>query len=148
MHNSALIVQVWRRQQAAAPTAFPARAGKSIAAIEELVAGFPLHNPQDERLQDLMDELRAKFKVRRCMLALVAVTRGEVSAACWSACSWLKSPCAACSLLACDKQSSVPSAPRQQWGSKFQFECVPAWAGKVATGMHVGHSCSCWKKDK
>ena len=59
-----LAAQVWRRQQATAPTAFPARASKSIAAIEELVAGFPLNNPQDERLQELMDELRAKFKVR------------------------------------------------------------------------------------
>lgn len=77
-----LTVQVWRRQQAAAPTAFPARAGKSIAAIEDLVAGFPLHNPQDVRLQDLMDELRAKFKVRSCMLALVVVTCRQACAAC------------------------------------------------------------------
>ena len=59
-----LTVQVWRRQQSATPAAFPARAGKSIAAIEDLVAGFPLRNPQDERLQELLDELRAKFKVR------------------------------------------------------------------------------------
>ncbi|KAK9828393.1 hypothetical protein WJX81_003717 [Elliptochloris bilobata] len=62
--------KVWRRQQHAAPEAFPARAGKSIAAIEELVAGYPLGNPQDERLQDLIDELRAKFKVATAALGL------------------------------------------------------------------------------
>ena len=62
--------QVWRRQQLAAPATFPARAEKSIAAIEELVAGFPLCNPQDERLQELMDELRVKFKVATAALGL------------------------------------------------------------------------------
>ena len=54
----------------AVPATFPARAEKSIAAIEELVAGFPLCNPQDERLQELMDELRVKFKVATAALGL------------------------------------------------------------------------------
>ena len=36
--------------------------------MEELVTGFPWNDPQDERLQELLDELRAKFKVRQCVL--------------------------------------------------------------------------------
>jgi len=63
-------VQVWRRQQQAAPAAFPARAERSVAAIEALVAGFPLADPQDARIQELVDELRAKFKVATAALGL------------------------------------------------------------------------------
>lgn len=43
---------------------------RSIAALEELAAAFPLSSPQDERLQEMMDALRGKFKALTAMLGV------------------------------------------------------------------------------
>jgi hypothetical protein len=43
---------------------------RAIAALEELAAAFPLASPQDERLQDLMDALRGKFKALTAMMGV------------------------------------------------------------------------------
>ncbi|EFN57097.1 hypothetical protein CHLNCDRAFT_143903 [Chlorella variabilis] len=54
--------QLWRQLQARDPQLFSRRIDKGMAALEEMVAGFPLSSPQDERLQELMDGMRGKFK--------------------------------------------------------------------------------------
>lgn len=62
--------QLWRQLQAREPTLFSQRVDRGIAAMEEAVRSFPLEDPKDERLQDLMDSLRGKFKAVAAGLGL------------------------------------------------------------------------------
>ncbi|KAL4441877.1 hypothetical protein ABPG77_003793 [Micractinium sp. CCAP 211/92] len=62
--------QLWRQLQAREPALFSQRVDKGIAAMEEAVRSFPLGDPKDERLQDLMDALRGKFKAVAAGLGL------------------------------------------------------------------------------
>ncbi|KAL4433919.1 hypothetical protein ABPG75_000360 [Micractinium tetrahymenae] len=62
--------QLWRQLQAQEPALFSQRVDKGIAALEEMVRSFPLRDPKDERLQDLMDGLRGKFKAVAAGLGL------------------------------------------------------------------------------
>ncbi|KAK9823785.1 hypothetical protein WJX72_005477 [[Myrmecia] bisecta] len=63
-------IQVWRKLRMHDPEAFPARVEKGIDSIAELVAAYPLENPKDERMQDMMLELRGKFKAVVAMLGV------------------------------------------------------------------------------
>ncbi|KAI7835869.1 hypothetical protein COHA_010266 [Chlorella ohadii] len=62
--------QLWRQLQARDPQLFGPRVDKGIASLEEMVRDFPLGNPQDERLQELMDGMRGRFKALTAMLGL------------------------------------------------------------------------------
>eukprot|EP00877_Chromochloris_zofingiensis_P010366 jgi/Chrzof1/5583/Cz16g08040.t1 len=55
-------VRMWRRLQDTQPDVIPVRADRSITAMEDLLQAYPLHNPQDEQLQDMLENLRGKFK--------------------------------------------------------------------------------------
>ncbi|KAI8466918.1 MAG: hypothetical protein J3K34DRAFT_460648 [Monoraphidium minutum] len=54
--------RAWRALGALAPGAVPQRAERGIAALERLIADYPLYDPQDERLHDLLEAMRARFK--------------------------------------------------------------------------------------
>jgi hypothetical protein len=62
--------QLWRQLQAARPGFIPARAEKAVASLERQLADFPMGNPKDERLQELMDAVRGRFKAAAAMLGL------------------------------------------------------------------------------
>ncbi|KAI3434668.1 hypothetical protein D9Q98_002732 [Chlorella vulgaris] len=62
--------QLWRQLQTQDPQLWSQRVDKGIAALEEMVADFPLGNPRDERLQELMDGMRGKFKALLAMMGL------------------------------------------------------------------------------
>ena len=41
---------------------------KALSALESLLQDFPLSDPQDERLFELMDKIRAKFRLLNSLL--------------------------------------------------------------------------------
>ncbi|KAF5829601.1 hypothetical protein DUNSADRAFT_15866 [Dunaliella salina] len=49
----------------------PERAERGLAILEELLATFPLDDPQDETLQDLFERLRGRFKATASMMGLL-----------------------------------------------------------------------------
>ncbi|KAF5830512.1 hypothetical protein DUNSADRAFT_14398 [Dunaliella salina] len=49
----------------------PERAERGLAILEELLAAFPIDNPQDETLQDLFERLRGRFKATASMMGLL-----------------------------------------------------------------------------
>ncbi|CAL8472057.1 g11599 [Coccomyxa elongata] len=46
------------------------RVEKQLATMEDIARKFPLDNPKDERMQDMMLDLRGKFKAIRAKLGL------------------------------------------------------------------------------
>ncbi|KAJ9171008.1 hypothetical protein P3X46_019063 [Hevea brasiliensis] len=63
-------VDVWNSAVRIDPTGFSARAQKSIKQMEELIEKYPLLNPEDESVQEIMDSLRLKFRVIRAGLGV------------------------------------------------------------------------------
>ncbi len=49
---------------------FSARAQRNVRQFDEQLISYPLLNPQDERLQDLVDTIRAKFRAIMSMLSI------------------------------------------------------------------------------
>ncbi|KAL3155890.1 hypothetical protein ABBQ32_012890 [Trebouxia sp. C0010 RCD-2024] len=64
-------VQVWRQLQRKDPAAFPHRADKGMATLENLTQTFPLTDPKDERMQSMMEDMRGKFKAVAAMLGVL-----------------------------------------------------------------------------
>lgn len=64
--------QTWRQLQCKDSSLIPAKAERGIAALEDLIAQYPLTDPQDERLHDALENIRGKFKA-------VASTLGHLS---------------------------------------------------------------------
>lgn len=75
-------VRSWRQLQAQQPSLVAERADRALAACEELLASYPMYDPRDERLHDLLEALRGKFKVAAAQLgALQAYFPREAAAA-------------------------------------------------------------------
>mmetsp|Transcript_39995 Transcript_39995/g.76492 ORF Transcript_39995/g.76492 Transcript_39995/m.76492 type:complete len:139 (+) Transcript_39995:225-641(+) len=62
--------QVWQHYADQHPDLFSERAQKGIAALQRLVASFPLDNAEDDSLQDVLEKLRSKFKAVSSMLGV------------------------------------------------------------------------------
>ncbi|KAJ9530289.1 hypothetical protein QJQ45_023576 [Haematococcus lacustris] len=68
----AVVQQAWAGPRGAAVNLLGSeRLEKAIAGLEGMLASFPLDNPQDERLHDLMEKMRGRFKAIVAMLGLI-----------------------------------------------------------------------------
>ncbi|CAN0914915.1 Glutamate formimidoyltransferase [Linum grandiflorum] len=63
-------IDLWNSAMLVAPTHFSSRIQKTIKQMEELIIQYPLMNPEDERVQVMMDSLRLKFRVIRAGLGV------------------------------------------------------------------------------
>lgn len=61
-------VRLLRKMQQLDSSLVPERAHKVLSAVEELLATYPLYNPEDVRLQDVLEQLQSKFKVLAALL--------------------------------------------------------------------------------
>lgn len=61
---------IWKATTEKEASAFSARAQRNIRLLDEQLQAYPLLNPQDERLQDLLESLRAKFRAIMSMLSV------------------------------------------------------------------------------
>lgn len=64
-------VHVWQQLKALDPNAFPARTEKGIASLAALLDTYPLYDPQDERLHDLLEDVKSKFKTIASQLGVL-----------------------------------------------------------------------------
>ncbi|KXZ41800.1 hypothetical protein GPECTOR_279g735 [Gonium pectorale] len=55
-------VRTWRQLQVRDPGLVTERQDRSLAALEEMIGAFPLYDPQDESLLDMLERLRGRFK--------------------------------------------------------------------------------------
>ncbi|KAL6136780.1 hypothetical protein ACLB2K_062075 [Fragaria x ananassa] len=55
-------VDVWNSAIRVDPTRFSTRVQKGVRHMEELVERYPVMEPEDEKVQEIMEELRLKFK--------------------------------------------------------------------------------------
>ncbi|KAG6751315.1 hypothetical protein POTOM_045843 [Populus tomentosa] len=63
-------VDVWNSAILVDPTRFSTRLKESIKKMEELIEKYPVLDPEDERVNDIMDSLRLKFRVIRAGLGV------------------------------------------------------------------------------
>ncbi|KDP24185.1 hypothetical protein JCGZ_25842 [Jatropha curcas] len=63
-------VDIWYSAIQINPSGFSARVQKYIKQMEELIEKFPMFNPEDERVQEIMDSLRLKFRLIRAGLGV------------------------------------------------------------------------------
>ncbi|XP_057952305.1 uncharacterized protein LOC131146618 [Malania oleifera] len=56
-------VDVWTSAARIDPTQFSARVHKSIKQMDELIREYPVADPENERIQEIMGSLRLKFRV-------------------------------------------------------------------------------------
>ncbi|BBN11841.1 hypothetical protein MPTK1_5g15180 [Marchantia polymorpha subsp. ruderalis] len=61
---------LWRAAVEIDSSAFSARAQRSIKQFQELLRAYPLSNPEDERVQDLLETIRVKFQALLSMLSI------------------------------------------------------------------------------
>ncbi|KAK9225809.1 hypothetical protein WN943_010854 [Citrus x changshan-huyou] len=64
-------VDVWNSAIRIAPTRFSARLRKGIKQMEELIEKYPVNDPENESVQEIMEALRLKFRIIRAALALL-----------------------------------------------------------------------------
>eukprot|EP00250_Pteridium_aquilinum_P012496 c20761_g1_i2 orf=579-1016(+) len=62
-------VDIWKAAMAKCPDTFSPRSQKSILLFEEQLKAYPLNNPTDERLQDALEMIRARFRAILAMLS-------------------------------------------------------------------------------
>lgn len=55
-------VDVWISAARVDPTRFSSRVQRSVRQMDELIRDYPVGDPEDERVQDIMDSLRTRFK--------------------------------------------------------------------------------------
>ncbi|KAL6143772.1 hypothetical protein ACLB2K_054467 [Fragaria x ananassa] len=55
-------VDVWNSAIRVDPTRFSTRVQKGVRQMAELVERYPVMEPEDEKVQEIMEELRLKFK--------------------------------------------------------------------------------------
>ncbi|KAF6266233.1 hypothetical protein COO60DRAFT_1697298 [Scenedesmus sp. NREL 46B-D3] len=72
-------VRMWRALQQQQPGSIPAKVERSIAAMEECLLQYPLYQPQDEELHELLEQLRGKYKTVLAGLGLSAADYGSSS---------------------------------------------------------------------
>lgn len=60
---------IWKAVISKCPNHFSARSQKSILLLEEQLKAYPLNNHNDERLQDMLEMLRARFRAILAMLS-------------------------------------------------------------------------------
>ncbi|KAF5741486.1 hypothetical protein HS088_TW10G00484 [Tripterygium wilfordii] len=63
-------VDVWNSAIRIDPSSFSKRLQQSIKRMEELIEKYPLMEPEDESVQERVDELRLKFRVIRSGLGV------------------------------------------------------------------------------
>ncbi|GAX75125.1 hypothetical protein CEUSTIGMA_g2569.t1 [Chlamydomonas eustigma] len=61
-------VKIWRKLQMRDPTFISDRALRGLVNLEELLATLNFENPQDERLQDLLEKIQGRFKAVASMI--------------------------------------------------------------------------------
>ncbi|KAA3482714.1 formimidoyltransferase-cyclodeaminase-like isoform X2 [Gossypium australe] len=69
-------VDVWNSAIQINPTRFSTRVQKGIKQMQELIQKYPVMDPEDESVQEIMEALRLKFRVIRAALDLKQVERG------------------------------------------------------------------------
>ncbi|KAG8080280.1 hypothetical protein GUJ93_ZPchr0007g6063 [Zizania palustris] len=55
--------RLWKREGRLVKEWFPIRVRKNIEQLAVLVRSYPLSDPEDEQIQDIMDKIRLKFRV-------------------------------------------------------------------------------------
>ncbi|KAL3694369.1 hypothetical protein R1sor_008020 [Riccia sorocarpa] len=63
-------VDLWSATLDIDASVFSARARRSIKQLEELLSAYPLSDPEDERVTELLDKIRLKFQAILSMLSL------------------------------------------------------------------------------
>ncbi|KAL5793860.1 hypothetical protein ACOSP7_002454 [Xanthoceras sorbifolium] len=63
-------VDVWNSVLRVDPNRFSARVQKGIKQMEELIEKYPVTDPEDESVQEIMEALRLKFRVVRAALGV------------------------------------------------------------------------------
>lgn len=63
-------VDIWNSAIRVDPTRFSTRLKDSVRKMEELIEKYPLLEPEDESVQDIIDSLRLKFRVIRAGLGV------------------------------------------------------------------------------
>ncbi|KAF8007950.1 hypothetical protein BT93_K1827 [Corymbia citriodora subsp. variegata] len=69
-------VGVWSSAVRADPTRYSARVQKSVRTMEALLDGYPTMEPEDERVQEMMGDLRLKFRAICASLGVKLEYRG------------------------------------------------------------------------
>lgn len=70
-------LQIWKQLSDRQGNLLSARAIKALALLEEAVSKVPLHDPQDESLQDAMDTVKGKFKAAAALFGSPELGAGE-----------------------------------------------------------------------
>lgn len=63
-------VDVWNSAIRIAPSRFSARVRKGIKQMEELIEKYPVNDPENESVQEIMGALRLKFRIIRAALGV------------------------------------------------------------------------------
>ncbi|GLT86956.1 hypothetical protein SLE2022_050620 [Rubroshorea leprosula] len=63
-------VDVWKSAIQVDPTCFSTRVQKGIGQMEELIEKYPVMDPENETVQEIMEALRLKFRVIRAALGV------------------------------------------------------------------------------
>ncbi|KAG5233441.1 hypothetical protein OIU78_026824 [Salix suchowensis] len=63
-------VDVWNSAIRVEPTQFSTRLKETIKKMEDLIEKYPVLDPEDERVNEIMDSLRLKFRVIRAGLGV------------------------------------------------------------------------------
>ncbi|CAM6099327.1 unnamed protein product [Calypogeia fissa] len=63
-------VDIWKAAVAIDSSAFSPRAQRSIKQFEEKLLAYPLSDPEDQRVQDLLEDIRVKFQAILSMLSI------------------------------------------------------------------------------
>lgn len=63
-------VDVWNSAIQINPTRFSPRVQKGIKQMQELIQKYPVMDPEDESVQEIMEALRLKFRVIRAALGV------------------------------------------------------------------------------
>ncbi|CAN6453406.1 unnamed protein product [Victoria cruziana] len=63
-------VEVWKTAFEICPDGFSARVQRNVKQMAELIERYPILEPENEGVQDLMDALRTKFKAVSAMLSV------------------------------------------------------------------------------
>ncbi|GMI74803.1 hypothetical protein like AT2G20830 [Hibiscus trionum] len=63
-------VDVWNSAIQVDPTRFSTRVQKNIKQMQELIQKYPVMDPENESVQDIMEDLRLRFRVIRAALGV------------------------------------------------------------------------------
>ncbi|OVA13899.1 Essential protein Yae1 [Macleaya cordata] len=63
-------IDVWNSAIRVEPNCFSSRVQKSIKQMEDLIKKYPILDPEDESVQDIMDALRLKFRAISATLSM------------------------------------------------------------------------------